>query len=381
MNNGKEQLNVKLAHLTNDCAEINVTAVDPLFGPESGGTTVTITVRNHKILADNRTVIVMMAGTLCMNPRTSGLETLTCNTSRSIGALSGPIIVEYSSAESVLKIVSSQIFQFCPNPVLDTDQQLGGVVSGGTSVPVHGNHFVETCFTFLARLYVDHVDGVRRYADSYCDPPVNDTYMVCRSPRVNGDSWETDASIVGHLLNFGLDIALSKDDFSSNQSQPIVVHGPSLSFYVHPDPVLIDFEIDESGSVVVNGLHLQDLQPKDIVIRAMDSPSSVCILVSVIQDSLVCEPNMSINAAQMISITLGNSLEFTVIKRTLPYPDDPSEIPVWFLTVIVMSTVLVFVSAFACCLRNKNLAYVTENISNLPESSTSLQDLYEQTSL
>jgi len=51
-NNGKEQFNLKLAHLTNDCAEINVTAVDPLTGPESGGMTVTITVKNYKILAE-----------------------------------------------------------------------------------------------------------------------------------------------------------------------------------------------------------------------------------------------------------------------------------------------------------------------------------------
>jgi len=54
MNNGKEQLNVKLVHMRNDCTEINVTAVNPLAGPETGGTTVTITVRNHKILAENQ---------------------------------------------------------------------------------------------------------------------------------------------------------------------------------------------------------------------------------------------------------------------------------------------------------------------------------------
>ncbi|XP_029342139.1 uncharacterized protein LOC103309417 [Acyrthosiphon pisum] len=381
-NNGEEQLNLKLAHLTNDCSEINVTAVDPLSGPETGGTTMMITVRNHEILAENRTVIVTIAGTVCMNPRTLGPETITCTTTQSKKTLSGPIMVEYSSIESVLKIESSQIFQFCLNPVLDVAHQLGGIASGGTSVPVLGNNFVEPCFALLARLYVDLSDDVRRYSDSYCDPPVNDTYMVCRSPKVNCDSRDGDASVVGKLLNFGLEITFSNVDFSSNQSQPIVVRGPSLSFYVHPDPVLLDFKIDESGSVVVNGLHLQDLQPKDIVIRAMDSPSSVCLVISVIRDGLVCEPNMSVNAAQIISVTLGKSLLFTVSRRTLPHPDDPSEITGWFITVIVMSTVLVFVLALAYCLRKKNRAYVIENnISNLPESSTSSQDLYVQTIL
>jgi len=123
---------------------------------------------------------------------------------------------------------------------------------------------------------------------------------------------------------------------------------------MHPDPVLFDFIIDKSGSVVVNCLHLQDLQPNNIVIRAVYSPSSVCIFVSVIQDSLVCESNMSISEVQVISVTLGNSLKLTVIKITLPHPGDASEFPGWFITVIVMSTVLLFISALACCLRNKN---------------------------
>jgi len=71
---------------------------------------------------------------------------------------------------------------------------------------------------------------------------------------VNGLDGE--ASVVGRLLNFGLDTTFSIDDFSLNHPQPINVYVKSLRFYIHPDPVLLDFKIDESGSVVVNGLHL-----------------------------------------------------------------------------------------------------------------------------
>ncbi|CAI6344669.1 unnamed protein product [Macrosiphum euphorbiae] len=376
-NNGKEQLNIKFVHLTNDCGEINVTAVDPLSGPETGGTTMTITVRNHEILSENRTVIVTIAGTVCVNSRTLGPETITCITTQSNKILSGPILVEYSSTESVLKIESPQIFQFCPNPVLDVAHQLGGIASGGTSVPVRGSHFAEPCVVSSARLYVDMPDDIRIYSDSYCDPPVNDTYMVCRSPKVNVDSVDGDTSVVGQLLNFGLEITFSKEDFSLNQSLSIVVRGPSLRFYVYPDPVLLDFKIDESGSIVIIGVHLQHIQPEDIVIRVMDSPSSVCLVVSVIRDSLVCEPNMSVIVPQLISVTLGNSLVFTVIKRN----DDPSKLNGWFLMIIAMITVLVFVCALACCLRIKHQENVSENIRHPPEVSTSTQDIYEHTAL
>ncbi|XP_022170950.1 uncharacterized protein LOC111034179 [Myzus persicae] len=377
-NNGYEQLSLKLTHLTNNCAEINVTAVNPLSGPETGGTTLTITVRNHRILADNRTVMVTVAGTVCVNPRTLGPETITCTTSQYNETLSGPILVEYTSIENVLKIESSQIFQFCLNPVLDTNQQLEGIASGGTSVQVHGGHFVESCFPFFARLYVDLADGVRRYADSYCDPPVNETYLVCRSPSVNGASWDGDASVAGRFLNFGLDITFSNDDFSVNQTLPIVVSGPLLRYYVQPDPVLLDFEIDTSGSLVVNGLHLQHVQPKDIMIRSVDSSSSVCVVVSVTQHSLKCEPTMNVTE---ISVTLGNSLVFTGIKKTLSLHEDPSKLPSWFLAIIAMFTVLVFVCALTCCLRMKYRNTATENIHNPSVAFTRSQDLDKHTAL
>ncbi|XP_015369702.1 PREDICTED: uncharacterized protein LOC107165814 isoform X2 [Diuraphis noxia] len=377
-NNGIEQLNVKLAHLTNDCAEINVTEVDPLFGPETGGTTVTITVKNHMILAENRTVMVTIAGTVCMNPRTSGPETITCSTSQPNITLSGPVLVEYSSFEIVLKIESSQIFQFCLNPVLDADQLLGGIVSGGISVPVHGNHFAELCFAY--RLYVDLADDIRQYADSYCDSPVNETYMVCQTPSVNGTGWDVDASIVGRLLNFGLEITFNKDNTSVNQSLPIVIRGPSPKFYVHPDPVLLDFEINGSGSLVVHGHHLQHVPPEDIVIRSTNSLFPVCVAILVTRNSFVCETTMPVTELQEISVKMGKWLVFKVIRNTLTHPEDPFKLSGWFLTIISISTVMVFVWALACCLRTKQLN-VTENIRNPLGASTRSHDLIEHTAL
>jgi len=291
--------------------------------------------------------------------------------------LSGPILVEYSSIGIVLRIESSQIFQFCLNPVLDADQLLGGIASGGISVPVRGNNFAEPCFAF--RLYVDLADDIKQYADSYCDPPINDTYMVCRTPSVNGTGWDVDASLVGRLLNFGLEITFSKVD--SSMTLPIVIRGPSLRFYVHPNPVLIDFDIDESGSVVVHGLHLQHVPPEDIVIRSTDSLSSLCVVISVTRHNLVCKTVMPITTSQEIFVKMGNSLVFTVIRKTLPTPEDPLKLSGWFLTIISMSTGLVFVCALVCCLRMKHPDNATENICNPLGASAISQDLIEHTAL
>jgi len=334
---------------------------------------------------------VTVAGTVCSNPRTSGSETITCTTSQPNDTPSGPVLVEYSSPTGdVLKIESSQIFQFynvssicgTPSPVLDADQQLGGVASGGTSVSIRGDHFVEPCVVSSTRLYVDLSDGVRRYADSYCNPPINDTYMVCQSPRVNGIGWNGDASAVGQLLDFGLNITFSKDDLSGmNQSLLVAVRNPMLKYYVHPDPLLVDFEVDGNGSVVVNGLHLQYVLPEDIVIRPVDSPSGRCVVFLATRHSLMCQPTTSVAALQVISVTFGNSLVHTVNRRASPSADDPYKLPGWFRAIVAISVGLIFVFALVCCLRTKHHYDVTKNIRNPSEDASRSQDLYKQTAM
>ncbi|XP_025207649.1 plexin-B-like [Melanaphis sacchari] len=381
------EFNTKTAYVKNDCAEINVTAVDPLTAPKTGGTIVTIIIRNHRIFAENRNITVTVAGTVCSNPRTSGPETITCTTSQSNETSYGPIVVEYSSLTGgVLKIESSQIFQFyvsstcgTPSPILDGDQQLGGVESGGTSVWIRGDHFVEPCVVSSALLYVDLSNGVRQYAKSYCDTPTNDTYMVCRSPSVNGIG---NASVVGQLLNFGLDITFKKNDSSMNDSLLVDVRNPLLKYHVHPDPYLVDFEIDGNSSVVVHGLHLQYVQPEDIVIRSVDSPSARCEIVSATRHSLICQLTMAIAASQEISVTFGNSLLYTVIRKASPRaPVYPYKLPSWLSGIIAISTGLIFVFVLVYCLKTNHRYNVTKNIRNPPVAFTGSQNLYKNTAM
>ncbi|XP_016660657.1 uncharacterized protein LOC100161567 [Acyrthosiphon pisum] len=114
--NGKSW-NSKTREVNNQCAEINVTSVDPLSGTIAGGTTITITVKNHLIFEENRTVMVTVAGMVCADPRTSGPETITCITTPPSDdtiyiAPSGPVLVKYTSHERELIIESSQKFHY-----------------------------------------------------------------------------------------------------------------------------------------------------------------------------------------------------------------------------------------------------------------------------
>ncbi|XP_026806793.1 uncharacterized protein LOC113549607 isoform X2 [Rhopalosiphum maidis] len=225
------------AYVRNDCPEVKVTAVDPLSGPRNGGTTVTIRVRNHRILSEDTKILVMVAGMVCMNPRTLGSETITCTTSPWINVtggppISGPILVKYLSYEGGLTIESSQTFQYdvhptcgSPKPVLDAELRLRALESSDITVPVHGVHFITPCVASPARLFVVLPNDTIQFASSDCDKPVNDTYMVCRSPRIDSSVWrDAYSSDEGLLLNFGLNVM----NFIGNQS--LLVEGPSHGF-------------------------------------------------------------------------------------------------------------------------------------------------------
>ncbi|XP_025201104.1 uncharacterized protein LOC112598737 [Melanaphis sacchari] len=391
------------AYVTSDCPKVNIIAVDPLSGPQTGGTAITITVRNHRILAENQTILVKVAGTECTSLKTLGPETITCTTSPWVntteGSLTlGPILVKYSSNQGELTIESSQIFQFdvppicgTPSPVLDTNQRLRALESGDITVPVRGVHFVKPCVVSSARLFVLLPNGTMQFASNYCDIPVNDTFMVCRSPIVESRVWmDEDSPIEELVLNFGLNLM----NFIGNQS--IFVQGPSYGYHVLFDPVLVDFNIiNSTGSVVFNGRYLNHLPSDVILIRILNSSEADCESISdcsimagcenvvFSQQKIICEPNTTIASAAIASrkilIMIGDSLSYTVSNR-LPPPDlsnftylkQPSTLFGWCRAIIALSTSLLIVCALIYCLKTKNRYDLPETVCYPLVASTGL---------
>lgn len=240
-------------------------------------------------------------------------------------------------------------------------------------MPVRGVHFVEPCVVSPTRLFLMQPNETMVFASSYCDPPVNNTYMICRSPRLDFEGVDE-----GWLLNFGINVM----DFTRNRS--LFVNGPSLSFAVHLDPVLVDFEINEVGLVVVNGHHLQHVRLADILIRFSDPSTTDCVVVSFTHKSILCEPTTPIapGAAMLLKILIKicDSSSYTVSNK-LPLPnDDPSNLPShdhpftlssWFHVVVVLTTQsLLFVFALTYCLKTKNGCDLSETIRHPLVDST-----------
>uniref|UniRef100_A0A2S2NS05 Plexin-A1 n=1 Tax=Schizaphis graminum TaxID=13262 RepID=A0A2S2NS05_SCHGA len=129
------------------CANATVASAVPVTAPRTGGTAVLVTVKNHRILAEKKTVHVTVAGRSCVNVRTVGNETIACTVERPApgqasaadgSPTEGWISVEYGPRQ---KFVVASAFPFkLVDPRLTDVSPTCGPLSGGTTLDIGGEH-------------------------------------------------------------------------------------------------------------------------------------------------------------------------------------------------------------------------------------------------
>ncbi|VVC35607.1 IPT domain,Immunoglobulin E-set,Immunoglobulin-like fold [Cinara cedri] len=128
------------------CPDIKIESIDPLYAPWAGGTSVQITVTNHKILQMNKVIVVTVAGHRCLLPTTSvdGTQISCMIGPTNISHLNdGPVEVSYvsdikKSSLPILTLVSDQTFYFV-EPEIASVQPTCGRMAGGTLITIRGN--------------------------------------------------------------------------------------------------------------------------------------------------------------------------------------------------------------------------------------------------
>lgn len=104
-------------------------------------TVVSITVKNHWILADGRSTEVTVAGQKCVEPITVDSQTVNCTImyDEILQVAEGPVQVEYVQPPNILRLSSAQTFRFV-NPTITDVSPVCVPTSGGTRIEVTGEH-------------------------------------------------------------------------------------------------------------------------------------------------------------------------------------------------------------------------------------------------
>ncbi|XP_008185550.1 plexin-A3-like [Acyrthosiphon pisum] len=287
-----------------------ITEIGPSCGPLTGSTL--LTVRGRNLDAGSLVTIAVTVGDGAPVPCE-----LVARHSNRILCLTGPSKRPATGAVSVVFDKTLRVqndtagvplaFIYAAEPVLAAGQQLEGIASGGIAMPVRGTGFA--CVSD-ATMYVDR-GGVRRVADGHCHP-VNDTYMICGTPKLDGPT----AGALPERLRFGFHV-WHADGHVSDMPPPPDTDG----YMAHADPVLEDFVVLPTGrSMLINGPdlgHGYEAAEVMVVQLSKNLTAAACNVTAVTPRHIVCESDSldGLNGFPVIVVTIGDQLAYTVNRR------------------------------------------------------------------
>lgn len=315
-----------------------ITDVSPSCGPLTGGTL--LTVRGRQLNAGRLVTVTVTAAADGESTESSSssssvpcevvaryVDRILCVTGPSDRAAVGVVRALFDGKLLVQDGPDGPLtFTYGAEPALTAGQRFEGIASGGTAAPVRGTGF--TCVRD-AVMYVDR-DGVRRLAASHCRP-VNDTFMVCDTPRLDGPTGAGDSP---ERLRFGFHVRHADGHVSDMPPQP-----DTDGYVAHSDPVLVDFSVSATGqTVMISGLHLgRGYRAADVAVVgfANNLSSVVCNVAAITRRHIVCKTASpsDLNGVPTLVVTIGD--RFTRTVHSTAYRS-PSFGILFFVTVLVL---------------------------------------------
>jgi len=115
-----------------------------LYKRNTTSTVVSITVKNHRFLAESRNTKVTLAEQSCDDPVTVDDQTINCTVGYNIKVVGeGPVVIEYAGITSVLSLKSVQKFRFI-DPSLTDLSPICVPATGGTRIELTGEYLNTT---------------------------------------------------------------------------------------------------------------------------------------------------------------------------------------------------------------------------------------------
>ncbi|KAE9521599.1 hypothetical protein AGLY_018003 [Aphis glycines] len=308
-----------------------ITDVSPPCGPLTGGTL--LTVRGRQLDAGSLVTVAVTAAEGGVSPSVPCevvaryVDRILCLTGPSDRAAVGVVRALFDGKLRVQDGPDGPLtFAYGAEPALTAGPTVRGhrVRRHGRPVPRYGF----TCVSD-AVMYVDR-DGARRLAAGHCRP-VNDTFMVCATPRLDGP---TGAGGSPERLRFGFRVRHADGHVSDMPPQP-----DTDGYVAHSDPVLVDFSVSATGrTVMISGLDLgRGYQAADVaVVEFANNLSSVaCNVTAITRRHIVCKTASpsDLHGAPALVVTIGD--RFTRTVNSTAYRS-PSFGILFFVTVFVL---------------------------------------------
>lgn len=264
------------------------TSVSPTFGPDSGGTTLTIIGTNFSDHTGNPTVSV--GGVECASLTFDSNTQLTCVTDTGMTAGAGDIIITNKSGQTV---TGSSAFEVLEAPVISSISPVGGVLLGGAELTITGQKFSNLGSGMTVDLGINS-----------CTPVLfdSDTQIRCTIP--------------GSLISGKVDLKVTNPDGVSTTSTNAYEYMDTPT-YLSVSPV---FGPSGGGTTLtITGTNFSDHISNPIV--TVDGVSCTPVAVSS-STTLTCDTTAGMNTGAARDIVITNSSGETVTGSGAFTPQD-----------------------------------------------------------
>lgn len=318
-----------------------VTAVRPSCGPPEGGTRLTVT-GEYLNASDRVRVTIGDDNSTCRMIEPQSENVITCVTGRGRVAGAGAVRVEYDGGRFVADHrggPAAHTFEYADHVTPEPGQRFGGIVSGGTTIPVRVSD--------VRCPYSNFIDLMNLTAFSSCNA-VTDTYVVCPSPKIDL------SKIPPGPLPKTVDMRLLTV-YPTEQLEPYWLSEWYSSVYViYPDPVYADFELvgGNRSALAINGQDLDNGAADLTVHFRQNSTDAECAVTSVTRYEIVCESSVPRavleNLVQPgIVVTVGDNLSYEL--REKPAPRDSKLIYAEIVSLVAVALVFSVVTLLFLC--------------------------------
>lgn len=318
-----------------------ITSMRPTCGPTKGGTVLNI---RGNFLDAGSAVRVFINENITCAVKSHGQNDVSCVTGPSDGPAAGLVKLEFDGYLS--KYVHSPVFHYTGEPTVAAGQRFSGIASGGTRLPVRGRYFtcIENPFVYVSYNGIRHTGACQ---------VTNDTYMECRSPKVNRPAPRTATA-----LPFGFQADFDK--------KILLLEPPGESDYeLFPDPVVTDFDTD-GRTVTINGHHLDQGYPADdLSVQFPGHQVPWCNVTLVSAQQIVClqsrpsperssppsTPLVDGHGDDTILVSVGVNIAYEVKKKPTAHYSSPLKLTIFLSVVTLVSLVISFVGVIVYCLK------------------------------
>lgn len=309
-----------------------VVSVRPACGRVTGGTVVTV--RGNFLNAGSAVRVFVNENVTCAVREVTQNE-VECVTNGTVRPAVGRVRLEFDGYLTKYAPHPHQ-FRYVDNPSVDAGQTFRGIAAGGTRVSVRGRNLecVQNPFIYV------RYKGLR--LTSACQV-INDTYMECRTPKINRPMPPRSAK----SLPFGFQADFDK--------QILMLVPPDAAEYaLSPDPVISDYESD-GETVVINGLNLDHgYLPGDLSIRLPDLADPYCNVTEVTARRIVCtlvQPKSSGAYRAAILVVVGKNLEYEVKRKSAVHHTGPFSLSMFLGGITLVSLIITVVVSVIYCMK------------------------------